>query len=166
MIIVSDTTPLNYLILINQAHVLHELYDSVIIPQSVFDEMQRTETPAEVRAWVAARPEWLEVRAAQVLDPSLKLGAGESEAIALALELQADALLLDDKKARQEARRRGLKVTGTLAVLATAAGRGLVDLPTAIAQLQQTTFRAPKALVQSLMDQAREKKERGGSSEE
>src|SRR5437764_750595 len=114
MIIVSDTTPLNYLILIDQVQILHELYDSVLIPQSVFDEMQRAETPTEVRAWFAARPRWLEVRPAQAHDPSLKLGAGESEAITLALELHADALLLDDRKARQEAQRRGLTVTGTL----------------------------------------------------
>lgn len=91
MIIVSDTTPLNYLILIGQVHVLHELYGSVLIPQSVFDEMQRAETPAEVRVWIAARPEWPEVRPAQATDPSLKLGAGEREAIALALELHATA---------------------------------------------------------------------------
>lgn len=128
--------------------------------------MQRAETPAEVRAWIADRPEWLEVRPAQAIVTDLKLGAGESEAIALALELHADALLLDDRKARQEAQRRGLTVTGTLAVLATAARRGLVDLPTAITRLQQTTFRAPAALIQSLLDQDLEKKERGGSSEE
>jgi predicted nucleic acid-binding protein len=96
----------------------------------------------------------------------LKLGAGESEAIALALELHADALLLDDRKARQEAQRRGLTVTGTLAVLATAARRDLIDLPTAIARLQQTTFRAPTALIQSLLDDDRERKERGGSTGE
>ena len=163
MIIVSDTTPLNYLILIDQAHVLHELYDSVIVPQSVFDEMQRAETPAEVRAWVAARPQWLEVRPVQATDPSLKLGAGEREAIALALEFHADAILLDDRKARREAERRGLTVTGTLAVLATAARRGLLDLPAAIALLQQTTFRAPSALIQSLLDQDCERRERDES---
>jgi predicted nucleic acid-binding protein len=166
MIIVSDTTPLNYLILIGQVHILHELYDSVLIPQSVFDEMQRAETPAEVRAWVTEHPEWLEMRPAQTIDPSLKLGAGEREAIALALELHADALLLDDRKARQEAQKRGLTVTGTLAVLATAARRDLIDLPTAIARLQKTTFRAPAILIQSLLDQDRERKEQGGGTEE
>ncbi len=57
MIIISDTTPLNYLILIDQVHILHELYESVLIPQSVFDEMQRAETPTEVHAWVTDRVE-------------------------------------------------------------------------------------------------------------
>jgi predicted nucleic acid-binding protein len=132
----------------------------------VFDEMQRVETPAEVHVWITAKPEWLEVRPVQAPDPSLKLGAGESEAIALALELHADALLLDDHKARQEAQKRGLTVTGTLAVLATAARRDLVDLPTTIAQLQKTTFRAPATLIQSLLDQDRERKEQGSGAEE
>jgi predicted nucleic acid-binding protein len=48
------------------------------------------------------------VRPATAADPSLKLGAGESEAIALALELRADALLLDGRKARLEPQKRGL----------------------------------------------------------
>jgi predicted nucleic acid-binding protein len=97
---VSDTTPLNYLILIDQADILHELYDAVIIPQAAFDEMQRAETPAEARAWIADLPEWLEVRPAQAPVTVSKLGVGECEAIALALELQANALLLDDRKVR------------------------------------------------------------------
>jgi predicted nucleic acid-binding protein len=63
------------------------------------------------------------VREAAAPDPALKLGAGEREAIALAEELKA-GLLLDDGKARREARRRGLAVTGTLAVLAAAAENG------------------------------------------
>ncbi|MGH9899763.1 MAG: DUF3368 domain-containing protein, partial [Pyrinomonadaceae bacterium] len=77
----------------------------------------------------------------------------------------ADVLLLDDRKARQKAQRSGLTVTGTLGVLATASRRGLVDLPTAITRLQQTTFRAPMALIQSLLDQDRERKELGCGSE-
>lgn len=166
MIIVSDTTPLNYLILINQANILHELYDSVIVPQAVFDEMQRAETPVEVRAWIADRPEWLEVLPARAPVTALKLGVGEREAIALALELHADVLLLDDRKARREAQRLGLVVVGTLAVLATAARRGLVDLAVAIAQLQQTTFRAPTVLIRSLLDEDRQRKESGGGFEE
>lgn len=166
MIIVSDTTPLNYLILINQAHILRELYDSVIVPQAVFDEMQRAETPAEVRTWIADRPKWLEVRPAQAPVMALKLGVGECEAIALALELHADVLLLDDRKARREAQRLGLTVIGTLAVLATAARRGLVDLAVVIAQLEQTTFRAPTVLIQSLLAQDRQRKESGGGFEE
>lgn len=154
MIVVSDTTPLNYLILIDQAHLLQALYSLVVIPQAVHDEMQRAETPVEVREWIDSRPNWLEVRQASSFDLNLKLGTGEREAITLALELKAEAILLDDRKARIEAQNRGLIVIGTLAILATAARRGLVDLPAAIARLQQTNFRAPADLIQLILDQA------------
>ncbi len=156
MIVISDTTPVNYLILIDLIHLLHDLYGRVILPQSVCDEMQREGTPAKVRAWISACPEWVEVRVASSPNPALKLGVGEREAIALAEELKADLLLLDDGKARREASARGLAVSGTLAVLVTAADKALVDLPAAIAALQQTTFRAPAGLLASILKQHRE----------
>ena len=155
MIVVTDTTPVNYLILIDQVHLLKELYGRLVLPRAAHEEMRREKTPEKVRAWAGRLPDWVEVREAASPDPALKLGVGEREAIALAEELGADLLLVDDAKARREARRRGLAVTGTLAVLVTAAGRGLVDLPAAIDALRQTTFRAPAALIASILDQHR-----------
>ncbi len=151
MIVVSDTTPVNYLILIDQVHLLKELYGRLVLPRAAHEEMRREGAPEEVRAWTNQLPEWVEVREAASPDPGLKLGAGEREAIALAEELGADLLLIDDAKARREARRRGLPVTGTLAVLVAAAEHGLVDLPTAIAALRQTTFRAPAGLIAEIL---------------
>jgi predicted nucleic acid-binding protein len=112
-----------------------------------------------VRAWVANRPAWLEVRQASVpLDSELEeLDRGEREAIALALELQADLLILDDRDARVEASRRNLVVIGTLRVLEDAAQLGLVDLPRALLRLQQTTFRASPYLVRALLDRDAER---------
>lgn len=146
------------LILINQAHLLQALYSFVVIPQAVHDEMQRADTPVEIREWIDNRPNWLEVRPSPSFDLNLKLGVGEREAITLALELKAEAILLDDIKARIEAQNKGLVVIGTLAILATAAHRGLVDLPAAIARLQQTNFRAPADLIQLILDQDHTKK--------
>jgi predicted nucleic acid-binding protein len=156
VIVVSDTTPVNYLVLIDQIHLLRDLYGRLVLPRAVHEEMQREGAPEKVRAWAASLPVWAEVRAAASTDPALKLGAGEREALALAEELKADLLLVDDGKARREARRRGLAVTGTLGVLAAAAERGLVDLPEAIAALRQTTFRAPAALVEELLGRGRQ----------
>ena len=155
MMVVSDTTPVNYLILIDQIHLLRELYGRVVLPQAVYDETQREGTPEKVRTWMGNVPGWVEVRAAATSDQALKLGAGEREAIALAEELKADLLLVDDGKARRAARARGLAVTGTLAVLVTAADRGLIDLTAAIAALSQTTFRAPAGLIASIMERHR-----------
>jgi len=81
------------------------------------------------------------------------LGAGEVEAIALALQLKADALLMDDRAGRQEERRRGLSVLGTLGVLATAGRRGLTDVPAAVARLRQTNFRASEEMIRNILEQ-------------
>jgi len=76
-----------------------------------------------------------------VLDPALAfLDQGEREAIALAEELHADQLLLDDADARREAARRNLPFIGTLGVLREAARRELLDLRVVLVQLQETSF--------------------------
>ena len=118
MIVISDTTPLNYLILLEHAHSLHELYGGVALPQAVSQELQRESTPEEVRAWIVNHPEWLEVHSVNAPDSTLNLGIGEREAITLAQQLQADLILLDDRKAWRVAQERGLAVISTLAVLA------------------------------------------------
>jgi predicted nucleic acid-binding protein len=128
--------------------------------------MQRTDTPEKVRAFVSNPPAWLEVHAVPVPDLTLNLGAGEREAITLAQALRADVLLLDDGKARRAARECGLTVTGTLAVLALAASRGLVDLPAALSRLQQTTFRAPAGLIRLLLEQDKKRREHGEETRE
>lgn len=160
MIVVSDAGPLRYLVLIEQAEVLHELYGQVIVPQAAFDELQRASTPTPVREWMASRPEWIEVRRESVPpDAALqRLGEGESEAIVLAEQLQPDALIIDDRYGRQEAARRGLPVIGTLGVLNDAAERGLIDLSEAFRRLRQTNFRASAELYQQLLDRDAKRK--------
>lgn len=65
MIIVSDTTPINYLILIDQIHLLRELYGQAVLPQAVLDEMQSASAPDKVRVWISNRPEWVPLRTLQ-----------------------------------------------------------------------------------------------------
>jgi len=64
MIIVSDTTPLRYLIEIEEIYVLEKLFGEVIIPEKVAEELQRPKTPQQVKNWVQSRPAWLKVRKA------------------------------------------------------------------------------------------------------
>lgn len=161
MIVIADTTPLNYLVLIDQTNLLPHLYGQVLIPEAVYKELQAERTPAVVRDWAAHHPTWLEIRKAPhalggEFDP---LDAGEREAIALALELHADLLILDDRDARNEASRRNLKFIGTLRVLEDAAQLGLIDLPQSLRRLQQTTFRASASLLDAILrrDTARKK---------
>lgn len=107
MIVVSDTTPINYLVLIEQAGVLRLMYGRVVIPQAVFDEMQRERAPAQVREWLSHRATWLEVLEIEASPDAApeKLGEGEREAIVLSERLGADAIIIDERAGVREALR-------------------------------------------------------------
>ena len=164
MLVVADTSPLPYLVLIGHEAILPTLYERVVIPPAVVADLQQSRTPELVRAWVAHSPVWLEVRRPErVLDARQfpRLGAEEREAIALALELEAPLLLIDDADGRAEAERQTLTATGTLGILEAAAIHGLMDLPGALARLQATTFRARPELFQDLLEHDAERKQHG-----
>ena len=85
MIVVADTTPLRYLVVIEHEHLLPELYSHVLIPPAVAAELNRESTPDVVRAWIAKRPKWLEIQQpSRTLTDEVDLDEGEREAIALA----------------------------------------------------------------------------------
>jgi len=96
-------------------------------------------------------PAWIKVRAPAVLDDSLKVDQGEREAICLAREVHAVAILIDDRKGRTEALRCGLRVAGTIGLLELAARRGLVDFPRVIQRLRQTNARLDDELIQAAL---------------
>jgi predicted nucleic acid-binding protein len=153
MIVIADTTPLNYLILTDLIYIVSALFGQVIIPQAVLNELQSTQAPDKVRQWFAHRPDWLVVREVQRGDPTLAhLDPGEREAIALAQELQADLILLDENRGRREAISRGFNITGTIGLLDRAGAQGLIDVPTAVARLRQTSFRVSPRLLNTLLD--------------
>lgn len=151
MIVVADTSPLNYLILIDHIELLPRLYQSVVIPQGVIDELNHILTSEKVKLWVNALPSWVIVRSVVPIPIEGKLGVGEREAIALAQLLDADTILLDDKYARNVAEARGLIVTGTLGVLVLAAQLEEIDLTTALVMLQSTSFHMTAELMQSIL---------------
>jgi predicted nucleic acid-binding protein len=62
MIIVSNTSPINYLILIGQIDLLPELFRQISIPQAVYSELSDTEAPRPVRTWIASPPSWLKIQ--------------------------------------------------------------------------------------------------------
>ncbi len=129
MIVVSDTTPLNYLILIEATEVLSALFGQVYAPPAVLQELSHPRGPQSVRAWAASPPEWLVVQGpAQRVETLPKaLHDGEVEAISLARELGAEWVLIDERKASREAERLGLRVAGTLGILEEAGARDLLD---------------------------------------
>jgi len=160
MIVIADSTPLHYLILIHQTDLLPRLFDRILIPPAVFEELQHQETPDPVRHWIAAAPSWLQVQAlGSTPDPTLDyLDPGERQAIALAEELRADQLLLDDADARREAARRSLPFIGTLGVLREAARREFLDLRAVLAQLLETSFYVHPDLIESLLEEEARRK--------
>jgi predicted nucleic acid-binding protein len=109
MVVVADTSPINYLILIGQIELLPQLYARILIPPAVLNELQHPLAPAPVREWSARPPGWLEVLPPKNTVDIVELDPGETEAIALAIEMQIEVLLIDEQAGRQEAARRGLK---------------------------------------------------------
>jgi predicted nucleic acid-binding protein len=156
MIVVADTAPLNYLIQIECTGLLAALYGEVVVPSAVLRELESLSSPAAVRLWAEHPPEWAKVIPVSVpSDPRLEfLGPGEREAIQISMDLGADLLLIDERKGRSEAIRRGLRTTGTLGVILTGAQAGLVDAEAAYRRLaSSTSFRTTPALEQHFLAQ-------------
>jgi len=154
--IVADTSPLNYLVLIEQIDLLPQLYGRVLIPGAVLDELSAMETPPLVRVWATNLPEWIEVSPATPIHDAVltRLHAGERDAISLALTVHADAVLMDERHGRKEAENRGLKPIGTLGVLVAAHECGLIDLSATIDALRQTSFHASPKLLASIVNRS------------
>lgn len=157
MIVISNTSPLHYLVLIRLEHVLPALFGEVFVPPVVLDELTHAHTPGTVRNWASHPPAWLKVQSPVSIDSTLTVDQGEAAAISLAMELRADALLIDDRKGRLEAKARHVSMVGTIAVLETAAGKGLIDLHQAFDELRRTPFRAAERLLQQALKRDRDR---------
>ncbi|MGH9859505.1 MAG: DUF3368 domain-containing protein [Candidatus Acidiferrales bacterium] len=158
MIVVADCSPLNYLIQINCDYLLEALYGRVLVPESVMAELRHRRSLAVVLSWASRSHAGIEVcRVAASQDEAiLDLGEGESDAIQLALERNADLLLIDERRGRIEARRRGLETTGTLGILMEAGQRGLVNAESVLLELaSRTNFRITEKLRDDLIGRAR-----------
>jgi len=153
MIVVSDTSPLKYLILIGAIDVLPKLFGEVFVPLAVIRELQHPRTPAPVKQWVDAVPEWLRIQEPTVESPiAAGIDPGEAQAIALALQLRADALLIDEKLGRRIPKEHGFATLGTVTVLELAADRDLLDLRIAFESLKRTTFHITSELLKAALD--------------
>jgi predicted nucleic acid-binding protein len=160
-LIVADTGPLRYLVLIGHVAVLPRLFGTIIVPVTVAGELRHPHTPEVVRAWATTPPQWLsmhddppQLAALRGLDP------GERAAIALAGTLGA-GLLMDDRAGVAAARERGFRVTGTIGVLLDAAAEELLDLQVALGALRATNFRYPTALFDTLLREHQERRTEG-----
>jgi hypothetical protein len=143
--------------------VLPALFQKVVIPPTVFRELQQPNTPVAVREWAIALPAWVAVQAPQSINLVLDVDAGELEAICLAQEIKAAAVLMDDRAGRNAAIHCGLAVIGTIGVLEQASARGLLDLPQVMERLRLTNARLNPDLVRTALERDRIRKQaRGG----
>jgi predicted nucleic acid-binding protein len=119
-VVIADTSPLNYLLLIGEVSALPKLYGQIVIPKEVMAELSDPAAPPEVSRWACAPPDWLIVRRARTAEGGSnlqRLDPGERAAILLAQEEPEVLLLIDEAAGRSEATRRGIANTGTLGVL-------------------------------------------------
>lgn len=161
MIIVSDTSALSNLAVVEHLWLLEAIYQTVIIPDVVASELVAASNPAIPAIlkldWVQTRPV-SQSQLANQLQQNRGLDAGEANAIALALELQADDLLIDERLGRQEAVRLGLSIIGILGVLLIAKQRSLIPQvqPVMNALSEQAGFRISPQLYQRVLTLAKE----------
>jgi len=130
MIVVSNTSPLTNLAAIGQFDLLRQLYSEVYIAKGVWAELNSQGREWPGRSEVAAAS-WVMQREIQnrLLADALQrdLDQGESESIALAVELGADMVLMDEKEGRHAAQRLRLRVIGVIGILLEAKAKGLLD---------------------------------------
>lgn len=161
MIVVSNTTPLIGLAAIQQFDLLQQSFSEVCIPQAVYAEsvaVGREEGDSKHKVSGAT---WIRVLTVQdrlavevLLD---ELDLGEAEAIVLARELNADWVLMDERKARRKLAQLGINKIGTLGILLKAKQEGLLDtVRPEIEKLQQQSFRMSQSVIDAVLKQANE----------
>lgn len=131
MVVISDTSPISNLLRIGRLHLLAAIYGKVVVPNTVWSELSILQQQGQ-DIFELTNSAWLEVRSPSPSDflTNLKseLDPGEAEAIAIAIEIGADLLIIDEKAGRTVAHREGLEIIGILGILLEAKHRGLIDL--------------------------------------
>ena len=165
--VVADTSPLFYLARLGRLALLRDLFQKVHVPPEVWNETlaAKLKHPEILPPITSAKTDgWLIVTPLQMPHAHPGLGlldAGEREAIALAIELRADLLIVDDEAGRLAAANLGCAVTGTLGVLIGAKRNGLLAaLKPEIERLcRETTFRISTKLKKDVLRLAGESNE-------
>ncbi len=158
MIVVADTSVLLNLTLVGQVQLLQQLFGSVCIPEAVRREFERLSASAG-RFSGLELPEWIQIHEVRDLSTAESmnklLDPGETEAICLALEMKAFAVLMDESEGRSVARSHGLQTIGILGILLESKRQGHLTAikPVIESLLNKAKFRLAAALVkQALRD--------------
>ncbi|MEH2414779.1 DUF3368 domain-containing protein [Nostoc sp.] len=160
MQIVLNSSPLIFLGKLSYLNQFIEYPDDFYIPQSVAEEISVKLDPASqtIQTLISAGKLQVRTSSLRILLNSLnqRLGKGESEAIALGIELNADYVLLDDSAARREAKRLGLSIKGTLAVIKKINKDGKIsieNLDSLYQQIIEIEFRVKRSLFDQIFSE-------------
>ncbi|MEO1209518.1 MAG: DUF3368 domain-containing protein [Cyanobacteria bacterium J06638_20] len=161
MVVVSNTSPLSNLVVIGEIALLQEIYPKLLIPPAVQVELLRVPILRSAASSLIDTG-WLQIHVPapsellhslnQILDP------GEAEAIALAVELQASRLLIDERLGRKVAAQHGLKLRGLVGILIHAKQQGLIPAlkPILDRLVKQAGFRVSQTLYMRALQEAGE----------
>ena len=158
MIVISDTSVITYLIQIDELLLLKELFGEVIIPEKVKEELSQISGQLSI----IESTDWIKVR--RITNQNLyneieeNLDSGETESIVLAIELQADILLIDEKKGRRIAEKYGLRITGLLGILIEAKEENIIKevKPMLDRLIYEIGFRISPRLYQEILKKVNE----------
>ncbi|WP_411813200.1 DUF3368 domain-containing protein [Chlorogloeopsis sp. ULAP02] len=162
MIIVSNTSPISNLAKVGQLSLMQQIYGRVLIPCAVHEELL-DERAGETVITVVQSATWMEIQSVQnrklVDELRTRVNIGEAEAIALAVEVEANRLLIDERLGRQAATDLGLKITGVLGILLLAKHHKLITeiKPIMSSLVTQANFRISSQLYADVLGAAGEK---------
>lgn len=165
MLVVSDTTPL--IALLKSAHLglLKELFDEILIPRAVFNELTRNANFSN-EAFTIQNASYIRVvdvedlHTVDILRRATGLDQGESEAIVYAEFSKADILLMDERKGRRVAISMGLPIMGSVGVLLQAQKSGLItagELKDALLMMKESGIRLSAGMIEKVLRRADEK---------
>jgi len=161
MTIVSNTSPISNLAKVGQLNLMQQLYGRIVIPRAVYEELLDKRAGKTVITAVQAAI-WLEIQPVQsqelINELCNRVNLGEAEAIALAIEVGATRLLIDERLGRQAATNLGLKITGVLGLLLLAKRQNLVTAIKPIMDdlMAQASFRISSQLYVDVLSAANE----------
>lgn len=160
MIVISDTSCIGYLIIIDKIFLLKDNFSKIVIPQTVHKEILQLSEKYDLSKYLHS--DWISINT--ITNTNLynelltKVDEGESEAIVLSQEIHADLLLIDERKGTEIARSFGIKTIGLLGVLLLSKKKKLIPLVQPILDqlIANTTFRITKILYTNVLKQANE----------
>ncbi len=161
MIVLSDTSTISVLTRIGYLDLLEKLFQEVIIPQKVFDELMRL-SKFGIDTSIISKANWLKVLTPQqtplLSNLLIQLDEGEAHAIALAIEMKSDLLIIDEYEGRKIATQLKLQITGVGGILVRAKLRSFIPSVKTVLDLMRShaNFYLSEKVYNEILRQANE----------